>query len=73
MPKQIELEKIIADNPNVDPEELKKAEEALRNLKQTGMVRRSTYGLETPESKKEIRHSEETERSASAVPVRRLR
>lgn len=71
MPKQIELEKIIADNPNVDPEELKRAEEALKNLNRTGVVQRSTYGLETPESKKEIRHSEDTARSA--MPIRRLR
>ena len=67
------MEKIIADNPNVDPEELRKAEEALKGLSKTGVVRRSTYGLETPESKKEIRHSQETERSTSAMPVRRLR
>ena len=72
MLKQKELKKIIADNPNVDPAELKKAEEALRNLKQTGVVRRSTYGLETPESKRQIRHSEATDRSASAMPIRRL-
>ncbi|MGA3056049.1 MAG: hypothetical protein ABSD63_17715 [Candidatus Korobacteraceae bacterium] len=71
MPKQVDLEKIIADNPSVDPEELRKAEEALKSLNRTGVVRRSTYGLETPESKKEIRHSEET--AGSAMPFRRLR
>jgi hypothetical protein len=69
MPKQIDLEKIITDNPSVDRGELKKAEEALKSLKKTGVVQRSTYGLETPESKKEIRHSEE---AVSALPVRRL-
>jgi len=69
MAKQIDLEKIIADNPNVDAKELKKAEEVLKNLNRTGAVKRSTYGLETPESKKEIRHSED---AASASPVRRL-
>jgi len=72
MPTQIDLGKIIADNPNVDAEELKKTEEALKSLHQTGVVRRSTYGLETPESKKEIRHSGD-ESSASAAPIRRLR
>ena len=73
MPTQIDLEKIIADNPNVDPEELRKAGEALKSLHQTGVVRRSTYGLETPESKKELRHSEGATRSATTLPIRRLR
>lgn len=73
MPTRIDLEKIIADNPNVNPEELRKAEEAIKSLRQTGVVRRSSYGLETPESKREIRHSEEMIRAASTPPLRRLR
>jgi hypothetical protein len=71
MPKQIDLDKMIADNPNVDPEALRKAEEALKNLHQTGVVQRSTYGLETPESKKQLRHSYE-EASPTKESVRRL-
>ncbi len=72
MPKQqLDIDKIIADNPNVDPEALKKAEEALKNLNQTGVIRRSTYGLETPESKKEIRHGSQV--TSGEMPVRRLR
>jgi hypothetical protein len=73
MPKQINLEKIIADNPQIDPEELKKAEEALKNLRQTGIVKHSTYGLETPESKKNLRYSKEARRSAREPAVRQLR
>ena len=71
MPKQIDIDKIIADNPNVDPEALRKAEEALKNLNQTGVVRHSTYGLETPETKQEIRHSRQN--TADEMLVRRLR
>ena len=72
MPKRIDLEKLIADNPNVDSEDLKKAEEALKDLHRTGVVRRSTYSLETPESKKNLRYSKETYRSAREPAVRRL-
>jgi LysM repeat protein len=73
MPPQLDVEKIIADNPNIDADELKKAQEALQDLHQTGKVKRSTYGLETPESKKNIRYSEEAYRSAREPAVRRLR
>jgi hypothetical protein len=73
MPKQLNLEKIIADNPNIDPEELKKAEEALKDLHQTGVVRPSTYGLETPESKKNLRYSSDEDRRQTETLVRRLR
>ena len=73
MPRQLDLDKIIADNPHVDPEALKKAQEALRNLNQTGVVRRSTYELETPESRKEIRHNRQSSLSSAEMPVRRLR
>jgi len=70
--KQLDVEKIIADNPNVDAEALKKAEEALKDLNKTGAVRRSTYGLETPESKGEMRRRESCIMSSEA-PMRRLR
>jgi hypothetical protein len=73
MPKRLDLDKIIADNPNIDADELKKAQEALQNLHQTGTVKRSTYGLETPESKKNLRYSKEAYRSAREPAVRRLR
>ncbi len=73
MPKQLDIDKIIADNPNIDSEALRKAEEALKDLSHTGVVKRSTYGLETPESKKNLRYSEEAYRSAREPAVRRLR
>ena len=73
MPKQLDLEKIIADNPHVDSDDLKKAEEALRDLNQTGIVKPSTYSLETPESKKNLRYSEEAYRSAREPTIRKLR
>lgn len=73
MPKQLDIDQIIADNPNIDGDELKKVQEALRELHQTGAVKRSTYGLETPESKKNLRYSQEAYRSAREPAVRRLR
>jgi hypothetical protein len=60
MPTQIDLEKIIEENPQVDSEELKKGQEALRELYRSGVVQRSTYELDTPESKGNIRHCEDT-------------
>jgi hypothetical protein len=73
MPAQIDLDKIIADNPNVDLEEFKKGEEALRSLQRTGSVRPSTYGLDTPESRREIRHHEDAKRPECSPAFRRLR
>ena len=73
MPTQIDLDKIIADNPNVDLEEFKKGEEVLKSLHRTGAVRPSTYGLDTPESKKEIRHNEDANRTGCRSEFRRLR
>jgi hypothetical protein len=74
MPSQLDLDKIIADNPDVDLEEFKKGEEALKSLHRTGTVRRSTYELDTPESKREIRQNEDTEDRPSCAPAfRRLR
>jgi len=55
MPTQINLDEIIAENPNVDAEELRKGRNALEELQRTGVVRRSGYSLTTPESKKELR------------------
>jgi len=73
MPSQIDLDKIIADNPNVDLEEFKKGEEALKSLHRTGAVRPSTYGLDTPESKGKIRHNEDANRPECNSAFRRLR
>jgi hypothetical protein len=73
MHTQIDVDKIIADNPNVDLEEFKKGEEALRSLNRSGAVRPSTYGLDTPESKKELRHHEDVKRPECNSAFRRLR
>jgi hypothetical protein len=74
MPKQLDVNKIVADNPAVDQKALEKAQEAIRDLHQTGAVRRSSYGLETPESKKRLRHSDDSVRGgAQSAAVRRLR
>ena len=59
MPAQLDIDKMIADNPNVDVQELRKGEEALTNLQRSGAVRRSSYGLDTPESKRDIRPTRE--------------
>jgi HrpA-like RNA helicase len=72
MPKHLDLDKIIADNPHVDPKELEKAQSALKDLHRTGIVKRSTYGLETPESKKNVRLSTDENRPASQPVIRRL-
>jgi hypothetical protein len=73
MPSQLDLDKIIADNPNVDLEEFKKGEETLKSLHRTGTVRRSTYELDTPESKRQIRPNEDSGRPSCAPAYRRLR
>ena len=54
---QIDLEKVIAANPKVDVEELKKSQEILQDLYRLGVVERSTYELDTPESKGELRYT----------------
>lgn len=54
MPKKLDIEKIIATNPNVDVNELKRATEVLKALQETGLVRPSTYGLETPDRMRQM-------------------
>ncbi|MGB6721655.1 MAG: hypothetical protein WBE72_12725 [Terracidiphilus sp.] len=73
MPSQIDLDMIVADNPDIDLEEFKKGEEALKSLRQTGAVRPSAYGLDTPESKKQIRHNDDVSVSGGTTAFRRLR
>ena len=58
-PKTIDREKIIAANPKIDAAELKKGLDALKKLYETGVVKQSTYSLETPERKKTIYYSDE--------------
>ena len=72
MPTQLDIDKIIADNPSVDKNALREGEKALHDLQRTGAVKRSTYGLNTPESKRELRPSEEQETPDCLPSFRRL-
>jgi hypothetical protein len=48
MNKKPNIKEIIAKNPGVDPQKLQQGLEAIQELKKTGVVRQSTYSLETP-------------------------
>jgi hypothetical protein len=56
--KQLDVEEIIAKNPNVNRNDLAKGADALRALEKTGAVRQYTYGIETAD-RKNIRHDED--------------
>jgi hypothetical protein len=56
MPRQLDVQKIIAHNPKIDAEALEKGIEALKKLAQTGVVKPSAYSLETPDSKRSFQH-----------------
>lgn len=72
MKVQIDVKKIIDKNPQIDGEVLRKTQEILRGLVENG-VQRSGYGLETPESKKELRHSQEIAQSLCGASLRNVR
>lgn len=61
MPKKIELDvdKIIATNPKINRETLLKGTELVKNLERTGIVKRSTYSLETPDNRRLAKYSYE--------------
>jgi hypothetical protein len=73
MPAQINVEQIIADNRSIDIELFKKSEEALKELQRTGAVRRSTYGLGSPEAKQNPIHHGEDDGMDHLLSFRRLR
>lgn len=73
MATQIDVEKIISNNPNVDPDQFRRGEEALKELQRTGAVRRSSYGLDTPESKRGIHPAGEQDTPECLPAFRRLR
>ena len=59
MPKknaQINVDSIIATNPKIDREAFDKGVDAIKNLERTGMVKRSTYSLETPDSRRTVKY-----------------
>jgi hypothetical protein len=53
---QIDVDAIIANNPKINKEAFQKGVDALKNLEQTGMVKQSTYSLETPDSRRTVRY-----------------
>jgi len=53
---QIDVDAIIATNPKINKEAFQKGIDALKNLEQTGMVKQSTYSLETPDSRRTVRY-----------------
>lgn len=72
MPGQIDIDKIASVNPKIDLDELKRGEETLKKLQQSGNVRRSNYDLGTPESKQYIRPTTEEDRSDCLPHFRKL-
>jgi hypothetical protein len=58
MPKPIDEKHIIANNPKIDADALRKGIEIMNNLEKMGISKRSVYGLETPETRKTLRYSE---------------
>lgn len=73
MPSPLNLDKIVADNPNVDLEFLRKGEKALETLQRTGTVRPSTYELDTPESKRGDHFRGSASRTGYERTARKLR
>lgn len=73
MASQINIEKIASDNPRVDLQKLKEGQELLRDLQKSGSVVRSGYGLDTPESKRDIRPTGDHDASDCLPSYRRLR
>jgi len=61
MPKKIEIDvdKIIATNPKVDPASFRESVEALKKLERTGVVKQSSYSLDTPDSRRRIQYCRE--------------
>lgn len=59
MPKkntQIDVDNIIATNPKINREAFEKGVDALKSLERTGMVKPSTYSLETPDSRRTAKY-----------------
>jgi hypothetical protein len=64
MPKknaQLDVDNIIATNPKIDREAFDKGVDALKSLESTGVVKRSTYSLETPDSRRTAKYCFEEE------------
>jgi hypothetical protein len=70
---QLNIDKIASDNPRVDLRQLKEGQDLLESLQQSGSVSHSGYGLDTPESKREIRPTSDQEALDCLPAHRRLR
>lgn len=75
MPKkniQIDVDNIIATNPKINRQAFEKGVDVLKNLERTGMVKRSTYSLETPDSRRTAKYcfEEETVKRGSTVHLK---
>jgi len=73
MARALDIDKIATDNPRVNIRQLREGQDALRRLQQSGSVRRSNYGLDTPESKREIRPARDEDVPDCLPAFRRLR
>ena len=73
MPEEIDVDKIATANPRIDLDEFRRGEDALKALQRSGAVRRSTYALGTPESKRFIRPTPDEEVPECLPALRRLR
>jgi hypothetical protein len=59
MPKknaQLDVDNIIATNPKINREAFEKGVDALKSLESTGVVKQSTYSLETPDSRRTVKY-----------------
>jgi hypothetical protein len=53
---QLDVDNIIDNNPKIDRDTLKKGAEVLKKLERTGVVKPSTYSLETPDSRRHVKY-----------------
>lgn len=53
MSKQVDVKKVIEENPQVDQGQLNKVMDELKNLRQTGVIKPSEYSLEPPDKRRQ--------------------
>ena len=71
MVKNIELEKILEQNPHIDQELLKQAMELVQKLADIGGTKRSHYNLISPYARRRISASDTTQSNSQIAHVRR--
>ena len=67
--KKLDVKQIVTKNKNVDATKLRQGLDALEDLRKTGIVRPSQYGLETPETKRSVRSMAHSPRRTTARRV----